>query len=103
MNNLELLNNIKKLCEQMKTDDIEDNPDSAYEQFQCECCGEVKMLAGSLLYNDYRLCNECVFLAEIGFATNKYAHIQELLDDMEEKRFTTVYESLFNIDENSLN
>jgi len=103
MENKELIENIKQLTEQIKKDDLEENPDSAYEQFQCDCCGEVKMLAGSLPYETYRLCNDCVMHAELGFATEKLSSIRELIDSMEEKRFESLYTKLFTVDENSLN
>lgn len=100
---LEKIENIKLAVEQMKIDDIEENPESAYEEFQCDCCGEVKMFAGSLLYNNFRLCNDCVLLAEIGFALGKMSDIEELMEKMEDKRFEVVYNSIFNLDNNSMN
>ena len=103
MEDKNILENIKKLSEQFKIDDIEENPEAALEQFQCDCCGEVKMMAGSLPYADYRLCNDCVTLAETSFALDETFDIQDLIDSMEDKRFNAVYNSLFTIDENSLN
>ncbi|OGI03484.1 MAG: hypothetical protein A2Y25_10855 [Candidatus Melainabacteria bacterium GWF2_37_15] len=103
MEDRNLLENIKKLSEQIKIDDIEENPESAFEQFQCDCCGEVKMMAGSLPYADYRLCNDCVTLAETSFALDETFDIQDLIDSMEDKRFSAVYDSLFTVDENSMN
>lgn len=98
-----LIENTKKLCAQIRIDDLEESPESAYELFQCECCGELKMVAGSLLYSNYRLCNDCVFLAETGFALEEFSDVQVLIDRMEESRFETVYNSLFKVDENSMN
>ena len=103
MEDRNLLENIKKLSEQIKIDDIEENPESAFEQFQCDCCGEVKMMAGSLPYADYRLCNDCVTLAETSFALDETFDIQDLIDSMKDKRFSAVYDSLFTVDENSMN
>ncbi|HSA07301.1 MAG TPA: hypothetical protein P5556_08985 [Candidatus Gastranaerophilales bacterium] len=100
---LETIELIKKSTEQMKIDDIEENPESAYEEFQCDCCGEVKILAGSLLYKSFRLCNDCVLIAETGFALNKMTEIEDLLNKMEDKRFETLYNSIFNVEENSMN
>lgn len=103
MEDKKLIEDIKKLSEQIKIDDLAENPDSAYEQFQCECCGKLKMLAGSLIYNNYRLCNDCVFLAETAFATEQYTDIQELINEMEDERFEAVYDNLFTLDVNSMN
>lgn len=98
-----LIENIRQLSEQIKLDDIEENPASAFEQFQCDCCGKVTVLAGSLPYGSYRLCNDCVMLAELEFASEKITDIQELIDKMEDNRFDSVYDLLFSLDENSLN
>jgi len=99
MNKDQLLKKIEEAQEsvrQIKHDDLEENPDAACELFQCECCGEAKILGGSLIYENYRLCNDCVLLAEVGFAINKIKDIQELMDSMEDKRFETVYNGIFN-------
>ena len=100
---LKKIETIKKSVEQMKIEDIEENPEAAYEEFQCECCGEMKIMAGSLIYQDYRLCNDCVLLAETSFALGKMTDIKELLEKMEDKKFETVYHSIFGFDENSMN
>ena len=98
-----LIENIKQLSEQIKRDDIKENPESAYEQFQCDCCGEVKMLAGSLPYETYRLCNDCVVHAELGFATEKLSNIRQLIDSMEDKKFESIYNNLFTVEDSSMN
>jgi hypothetical protein len=103
MDENKLIEDIKKLSAQIKMDDMEESPDLAFEQFQCECCGAMKVLAGSLLYSSYRLCNECVLLAELGFATEQLTDIQQLIDSMEDKRFDNIYTGLFGLDENSMN
>ncbi len=100
---LEKVENIRQSVEQMKTDDIEENPESAFEHFQCDCCGETKIFAGSLIYKDFRLCNDCVLLAETGFALGKMSEIEELIEKMDDKKFEVLYKSLFEIDENSMN
>lgn len=82
----EIVEEMQAVVEQMRIDDIEDNPDIIDENFECDCCGQQKCLAGSIEYEGYRLCNDCVLLAETGFALNKIANIQELIDVMEEKR-----------------
>ena len=66
--------------------DIEENPDCADEYFTCAACGEYKSLAGSIRYGEYRLCNDCVLLAEVSFELKKIKDIQELIDKMEDKR-----------------
>ena len=43
-------------------------------------------LCGSIQYGEYRLCNDCVLLAETGFALGKIKDIQDLIDAMEDKR-----------------
>lgn len=82
----EIIEEMQQVVEQMRLDDIEDNPDSEIETFECDCCGQEKMLAGSIEYSGYRLCNDCVLLAETGFALEKIKDIQELIDAMEDKR-----------------
>ena len=70
----------------MVIDDIEEDPSLADELFECGCCGQLKPLAGSVEYTGYRLCNDCVLIAEIGFALNKITDIQEVIDAMEDRR-----------------
>lgn len=82
----EIIAEMQKVVEQMRIDDIQDNPDSEFETFECDCCGKESPLAGSIEYSGYRLCNSCVLLAETGFALNKINNIQELIDAMEDKR-----------------
>ncbi len=82
----EIIEEMQQVVAQMVIDDIEENPDIANEYFDCDCCGQNKCLAGSIQYSDYRLCNDCVLLAETGFALDKIKDIQELMDAMEDKR-----------------
>jgi len=82
----EIVEEMQKVVEQMKQDDIDDNPDSLNEYFECDACGQEKCLAGSIEYDGYRLCNDCVLIAETGFALGKIKNIQEVIDGMEEKR-----------------
>lgn len=82
----EIIEEMQAVVEQMRIDDIEDNPDIIDEYFECDCCGQQKCLAGSIEYEGYRLCNDCVLLAETGFALRKFTKIQELVDAMEDKR-----------------
>ncbi len=88
---------IQESVKQMKEDDLEENPEMANEDFQCDCCGQIKKLAGSMIYEDYRLCNDCTLIAEVGFALNKIKNIQDLMDSMEEKRFEQIYNEIFNV------
>jgi len=102
-NELTIIKSIQKSVAQMKLDDIEDNPESAFEQFVCSCCGLEKMLAGSLIYSEFHLCNECVLLAELGFKLQKFNSINSLINVMEDKRFENIYSGLFGTDGGSQN
>ena len=82
----EIIAEMQLVVEQMRLDDIEENPDSEYEYFQCDACGETKPLAGSVQYDRYRLCNDCVLLAEVGFELKQINKIDELIDAMEDNR-----------------
>jgi hypothetical protein len=98
MNKDQILKTIEEAQEsvrQILQDDLKDNPEAACELFQCDCCGQTKILGGSLLYENYRLCNDCVLIAEVGFALGKIKNIQELMDSMEDKRFEAVYHDIF--------
>ena len=96
---LKKIEEIQKSVKQMVQDDLEENPEVANEEFQCDCCAEIKTFAGSMIYEDYRLCNDCVLLAEVGFALNKIKTIDEFMASTEDKRFETIYNTLFNVDE----
>lgn len=82
----EIIKEMQQVAEQMVIVDLEENPDMANEYFECDCCGKNKSLAGSIQYDRYRLCNDCVLLAETGFALKKFKDIQDLIDAMEDKR-----------------
>lgn len=82
----EIIEEMQLVVNQMVVDDLEENPDLAQEYFDCACCGKNKCLAGSIQYESYRLCNDCVLLAETGFSLGKFTHIQTLMDAMEDKR-----------------
>ena len=84
--NEEIINEMQQVVQQMVIDDLEENPDIANDFFDCDCCGKNKNLAGSIQYGDYRLCNDCVLLAETGFALGKIKDIQDLMDATEDKR-----------------
>lgn len=81
----EIIEEMAQVVEQMKLDDLEDDPSLAEEIFDCDCCGENKCLAGSIEYEGYRLCNDCVLLAETGFALGKIKSVTELIEAIEDK------------------
>ena len=74
--NEEIIAEMQQVVNQMVLDDLEENPDCANEYFDCDCCGKNKSLAGSIQYGEYRLCNDCVLLAETGFALGTFSDIQ---------------------------
>jgi len=88
----EVIKEMQAVVEQMKLDDIEENPDIVNEFFDCDCCGKYMCTAGSIQYEDYRLCNDCVLFAEIGFELKKFNSVQDLVDAMEEKRLEEICE-----------
>lgn len=88
--NEEIIAEMQQVVNQMVLDDLEENPDGANEYFDCDCCGKNKSLAGSIQYGEYRLCNDCVLLAETGFALGKFSDIQSLIDAMEDSRLEEV-------------
>ncbi len=88
----EIIKEMQQVVNQMVIDDMEENPDMANEYFECNCCGKTKSLAGSIQYGKYRLCNDCVLLAETGFALEKFKDIQDLIDAMEDKRLEEICE-----------
>ena len=67
--NEEIINEMQQVVQQMVIDDLEENPDIANDFFDCD-----------------RLCNDCVLLAETGFALGIIKDIQDLMDAMEDKR-----------------
>lgn len=82
----DIVKEMQQVANQMVVDDLEENPDLANEYFECNCCGKTKCLAGSIQYDKYRLCNDCVLLAETGFALEKFDNVQALIDAMEDNR-----------------
>ncbi len=85
-----IIEDMQEVVLQMVQDDIEENPDIVNEYFDCSACGKNKCMAGSIQYSKYRLCNDCVLLAEVGFKLKKIQNIQELIDAMEDKRLETI-------------
>jgi len=92
---IEIVRSLQESVEQMKIDDIEESPDSAYEEFVCNCCGETKILAGSLIYGESLLCNDCVLLAETALALGKTKDVSELINTFDDQRFEILYNSIF--------
>ncbi|MBR1424844.1 hypothetical protein IJ579_04700 [bacterium] len=84
--NEEIIAEMQIVAQQMVKDDLDENPDLADEYFECDCCGKTSCMAGSIQYDKYRLCNDCVLLAETGFALKKFNNIQALIDAMEDNR-----------------
>ena len=60
--NEHIIQDMQEVVCQMKIDDIEENPESEFEMFDCSCCAKTACLAGSIQYSKYRLCNDCVLL-----------------------------------------
>lgn len=92
----EIIKEMQEVVAQMILDDIEEDPSLADETFECDACGQLKPLAGSVEYTGYRLCNDCVLIAETGFALNKISTIDEVIDAMEEKRLGTLCDFIKN-------
>lgn len=86
----EIIEEMQAVAHQMVLDDLEENPDSEYEYFDCACCGKSKSYAGSIKYGEHRLCNDCVLLAETGFALGKFKDVQALIDEMEDNRLEEI-------------
>ena len=88
--NQKIVEDMQAVAAQIVQVDIEENPDIVNEYFDCSACGKNKCMAGSIQYSEYRLCNDCVVLAEVGFKLKKIKNIQELIDAMEDNRLETI-------------
>ncbi len=88
----EIVEEMAKVVEQMRLDDIADNPEIENEYFICDCCSEEKCLAGSIEYEGYRLCNDCVLLAETAFELKKIKSVKELINSIEDKNLEKLAE-----------
>lgn len=91
-NKEEIIKEMQAVVEQMRLDDIEENPDIVNDFFDCDCCGKYQCTAGSIQYGDYRLCNDCVLFAEIGFELKKFNSVDDLIEAMEDKRLEEICE-----------
>lgn len=89
---LKVIKEMQAVVEQMRLDDIEENPSVEFEEFECSSCAKTKTLAGSIQYGKYRLCNDCVLIAETGLALGKFKNIQDLIDATEDKRLEEICE-----------
>ncbi len=83
---LKIIEEMQAVVNQMKLDDIEENPDSENEYFTCPACGKSAPLAGSITYEDTRVCNNCVLLVEVGFQLKELESISDFIEKMEDKR-----------------
>lgn len=101
-NKKEVVEEMQLVVEQMRLDDIEENPDIVNEFFDCDCCGKYQCMAGSIQYGAYRLCNDCVLFAEVGFELKQLKSVQDLVDAMEDKRLEEICEFIKE-DENKSN
>lgn len=99
---IKIVENMQQVVAQIKQDDIDENPDSETELFDCDCCGGYKPMAGSIQYKDYRLCNDCVLLAETGFALKKFNNVDDLIKAMEDTRLKEMCDFIKQ-EENKLN
>ena len=85
-NKEDVIKDMQEVIYQMKVDDIEENPDSEFEMFDCSACAKEKPLAGSIQYSKYRLCNDCVLLYELALKLGKVQNIDEFLLKTEDNR-----------------
>jgi len=102
-NELKIIKDTQEAVEQMRIADLEEDPTLEEEMFECSCCGKTKSLAGSIQYGKYRLCNDCVLIAETGFALKRFENIQDLIDATEEKRLEEICEYIKTQENNLLN
>ncbi|HNW25171.1 MAG TPA: hypothetical protein PLG15_03310 [Candidatus Gastranaerophilaceae bacterium] len=87
-----IVKQMQEVVEQMRLDDIQENPDIVNDFFDCDCCGKFKCLAGSIQYGDYRLCNDCVLYAELGFELKTIKTVDDLIEAMEDKKLEEICE-----------
>lgn len=91
-----IINDMQQVVNQMKLDDIEENPDSEFETFDCSACAKEMPLAGSIQYSKYRLCNDCVLLFELALKLGKIKDIDEFIEKTEDKRIENMCEFINN-------
>jgi hypothetical protein len=86
----EIIAEMQLVVEQMRLDDIEENPDSETEMFTCSACAKDACLAGSIQYSTHRLCNDCVLLYELALKLGKVQNIDEYMEKTEDNRLQNV-------------
>ena len=89
-NQEEIINDMQAVIYQMKLDDIEENPDSEFDLFNCSACAKDEPLAGSIQYSKYRLCNNCVLMFELALKLGKVKDIEEYMQKTEDVRLKTM-------------
>ena len=89
---IKIIEDMQAVVNQMKIDDLEEDPSLEDELFECSCCGKTKSLAGSIQYGKYRLCDDCVLLAEAGLAIGKFKNVDQLIKAMEDTRLEEMCE-----------
>ena len=85
-NQEEIIKDMQMVIHQMKLDDIEENPESEFEMFNCCACAKEAPLAGSIQYSKYRLCNDCVLMYELALKLGKIQNIEEFIAKTEDTR-----------------
>ena len=95
-NNESIIKDMQAVVYQMKLDDIEDNPESEFETFECSACAKTTSLAGSIQYSKYRLCNDCVLMYEIALKLGKVKNIDEFMQKTEDIRLNEMCEFIKN-------
>ena len=90
MKEIDIIKDLEPVIIQMKLDDIEENPNSEFELFQCSSCAKEAPLAGSIQYSKYRLCNDCVLLYEASLKLGRVKNIHEFMEKTEEKRLENI-------------
>ena len=89
-NKEQIIDDMQAVIYQMKLDDIEENPDSEFELFNCSACAKDAPLAGSIQYCDYRLCNDCVLMYELALKLKKVNNIEEFMAKTEDNRLREI-------------
>lgn len=100
---LKIIEDMQAVVEQMRLDDLEEDPSLADEMFDCSCCGKTSSLAGSIQYGKHRLCNDCVLLAETGFAIGKFKNAEDLIKAMEDTRLEEMCQFIKNQEKSEMN
>ena len=91
-NEEKIIKDMQAVVYQMKLDDIEENPESEFEEFECSACAKTMPLAGSIQYSKYRLCNDCVLMYETALKLGKIKNIDEFIQKTEDIRLSEMCE-----------